>query len=168
MSYIKKIVLFFILFLTSCIQDKKEQTIAEIEESDILNNTGESKYRKMAFDAIYTGDTISYLKASKWFRLSRYPERFLYFSNIMALKYNYAEAYHDIYILHFHNYFHLNTTFNKNDTIMINYLLYNLAKSYEHGFKFRQELIGKDTITQEKIMSSDYYLNKTFPPAGSL
>ena len=164
MKYKKLKFLFIVLIFVSCNIDNEKLTQDEQEEYDILNDVGEIKYRKMAYNAINKGDTISYLKASRWYRMSRNFKDFFYFSNIMALKYNYAHAYYDNYLSYHKNYFYfaMEETANENDSSIIYSLLFNLAKAKELGYTFNRKFIGADTITADNVKSSQYYLERSF------
>ena len=138
---------------------KSNNTIVndEVVDSTIINNESvdnESlEYRKLAFAAIKTGDTILYNEVSNWYLRSRTPENLLFFANLMAKKYNYHRAYHNIYYIYNGVY----RVFDNNDSTVINYVYYNLAKAHELGHIIRYEtILGKDVTNKNIGLSKDY------------
>ena len=117
------------------------------------------KYKNMALEAVRTGDEELYCRSSDWFFDSRKPENFFYFSNAMAIKYNYGRAFYDTF--EFYYYFY---KINKeNEEHFNNYLLFNIAKASELGYIIKEkEIVGEDTITADNIKSSQYYLKRSF------
>ena len=149
---------FIILLFISC--DNKENNINEIQSNytDSIN-VERIKYRNMASKAIRTGDEKLYCRSSNWYSISRIPGSFIYFSNAMAIKYNYARAFYDTYEI-YSIYFHINK---ENEEHFNNYLLFNLAKASELGYIIKEkEIVGEDTITADNIKSSQYYLKRSF------
>jgi len=85
-------------------------------------------YKKMASNAIETGDKIGYRKASSFFMLSPTRNDFLYFAQEMAERYSYSNAYYDIFLINYLD----KKTFNRR----INYhALFCLARAYELGYE---------------------------------
>ena len=141
----------------SIIKDEPaDSTIANIKSVDNESVDNELlKYRKLAFTAIKTGDTILYNEVSNWYLRSRTPENLLFFANLMAKKYNYHRAYHNIYFIN--NGFY--RVFDSNDSAVINYVYYNLAKAHELGHVIRYETILGKYVTNENIgLSKDYLI----------
>lgn len=132
---------------------KKEPLDSTTIDVESIDNES-LEYRKLAFAAIKTGDTILYNEVSNWYLRSRTPENLLFFANLMAKKYNYHRAYHNIYFIY--NGFY--RVFDNNDSNVINYVYYNLAKAHELGHTIRYEtILGKD-VTNENIGLSKNYL----------
>ncbi len=110
----------------------------------------EIKYKNMAVEAIKTGDEKMYSEASSWLMLCKFPDEVVCFANLMAIKNNSGKAYFDLYF--FYTTFYQNTI--NQDTNMLNYTNYCLAKSHELGF----DRIYEDNL--KGLKPSSFYLEK--------
>ena len=112
------------------------------------------KYRDMAYKALMNGDEQLYTKASSW-HMRHFPEEFVRFSIEMALKYDSKRAYNDIF-----EYYYLHSRISEKDSAFMNFLLFNLSKSKELGYKINDVTFFDNEITQSNIKKSSYYLDK--------
>jgi hypothetical protein len=110
----------------------------------------EIKYKNKAVEAIKTGDEKMYSEASSWLMLSKFPDEVICYANLMAIKNNCGQAYYDIYFFYTTYY---QKTINQ-DSNMINYSNYCLAKSHELGYDY----INEDKL--KELKPSSFYLEK--------
>lgn len=126
--------------------------------------SGDSEYQEdhkkavaLAYKAISDGDTLSYDKAAKWFILSKEPNELFFYSNTMALRYNYCMAY-------YHNYFITNYIQNITkfpcDSASFYYMLYNISKTYELGCGENNLEICGVKVSENNVELPRYYYNK--------
>jgi hypothetical protein len=104
--------------------------------------------------AIYKGDTTAYKQAYRYFSINYYEKEFLYYSIMMADKYDYNQAYFDTYII----LSNLNTE-NKIDDCSV--CQYYLLKSFEKNNHYAKDVI-KEIFTDKglKIPTSISVLQK--------
>jgi hypothetical protein len=151
-------IIIYITF-TSCF-DKKEQK-PKIEDHDevpqYVKMNSNIKLTDSLFNlAINNGDEKAYNNVAGNYILDANYQGLLYYSTIMANKYNSAEA-------HFHIFLILSNSnngkpFNELDDKTKNQALYHLVKSNELGYKSAKysinEVLGKGKVVQK----SSYYL----------
>jgi hypothetical protein len=111
----------------------------------------------LAYKAITNGDTLAYDKAAQWFILSKEPSELFFYSNTMALRYNYCMAYyHNYFIMDYFQY----VTKSSCDSSSFYYMLYNISKMYELGCNEDKMKVCGVEFTEKSIKSSNYYHNK--------
>ena len=163
----KIMILIFLFTLNSCFDDNSDKN-TKVSNSE--NNVGKnyssltSSYEnqrqivtKKAWKAIETGDSMLYQQASIGFKLSNNPKELVFFSIIMAMKYDNALAYSDISYIYGDLYKY---GLSDNEKYLKSFLLYCSAKSKEKGHKFKGMNIGDSIIDSRHIKSSNYYLDE--------
>ncbi len=153
-------ILFFLIVLINCTNKKENNKLNEKGNFNFRTEASEKlKYESQARKALLEGNVGLYSQSSSHLVNNPSPEHFLYYSNAMALKYNYYLGYLDTYYI----YSRLSGVLGDKENPLYNFALYNLAKAIELGCEINKEYIGNDTITQDNIKSSEYYLKKAYP-----
>jgi len=91
------LILFSGVFTIYCQSDKKEAIVdSEIKDTVILEEQGAVPVDDLKFKILWKGDTLAYLKLRDAFLLGP-EENILFWSLIMANKYDYYIAYFDVF-----------------------------------------------------------------------
>lgn len=148
----------FIVLFISC-QEKKPPVIVKDhnETPSYVKRIDNNKITDSLFNlAINKGNMEAYDKVSSDFILVDDYQALLYYSLIMADKYNYNAAHFHVFVILSNS--SSDRTFDKLDEKTKNLALYHLAKANELGYKSAQysinEIFGKGKI----IKKSSYYL----------
>lgn len=128
----KKILLIFLVFLCACNNEKKSlQEISNIHDAKPMNHTfvedynNNLKINELSKKVLIKGDTLAFRELKYIYMVSEHSEEFLYYSTVMAEKYNYGPAYQTNY--------DILKAFKQ--STMQKLALFNLVKSYELGNK---------------------------------
>ena len=92
------------------------------------------------------GDTIAYKSLSKEYIDYPFPEEFLYYSFIMANKYDYLQAYFDVYICLTDIY---NSNIEKIDNATANLAIEYLLKAYQKGHLQAKDIVESHSIVYD-------------------
>lgn len=151
-------------FLVISCQEKKESTVIKPsvvkDHDEIPNHEKITENKKMSDSllnlAISKGDKMAYNSVAQDFVINENYKQLLYYSLIMANKYNNSQAHFDIYVILVES--SANKSLEDLDKKTKNLATYHLIKSGELGYKSAKyeidEIFGKD----KKIQNSDYYL----------
>jgi hypothetical protein len=128
----KKILFIFLVFLYACNNEKKSlQEINKIQDAKPMNHTfvedynNQLKINQLSKKVLIEGDTLAFRELKYIYMVSEHSEEFLYYSTVMAEKYNYGPAYQTNY--------DILKAFKQ--STMQKLALFNLIKSYELGNK---------------------------------
>ena len=153
-------------FLVLSCQKKKESTVIKPsivkDHDEIPNHEKITENKKMSDSllniAISKGDEMAYNSVAQDLIINENYKQLLYYSLIMANKYNNSQAHFDIYVVLVES--SANKSLEDLDKKTKNLAMYHLIKSDELGYKSAKyeihEIFGKD----KKIQNSDYYLIK--------
>jgi len=128
----------------SCDMKKSESNSNEIERSMNQPTISESELKKAV---LYDGNTSAYDELSISYLDYSIQEEFLYYAMIMANRYDYPQAYFDVY-------FYLTQTFStdisniddKSAKLAIEYLL----KAYEKGHHQAKDIVEEYSVTNKE------------------
>lgn len=122
--------LLILLVLSSCKSKPNKEIIETIPLYHPLGN--KNKIDSLLDNVINKGDTSAYFEVSGAHFIEEANIDFLYYSTIMANKYNFHKAYYDTYqILTWRN---PSVPFDSLDEKTKNFALYYLVRSYELGY----------------------------------
>jgi len=159
-----KLIFTFIFLINSCSNcdnrvahkdDKVKLDSVLIDSIKVSNENQRQITNKKAWDAIKTGDRELYEQASTEFILSNNPKELVFFSLIMAMKYDNPKAYNDIFLIYNDIYKY---GAKENEEYFTSFLFFNLSKSKELDSKFGK--IGDTIFNTMIIKHSNYYLDK--------
>lgn len=164
---IKKI--FILVIIASC--SVKEEKAPNIEKKDTIkdvqkveDNYDKYWYRKepeianfkKVWNAINNNNEELYKETATWFRFHPCQNDFMFYSIIMAYKNNSPSAHYDIF-----RFYNRGTGIcKKKDTVLLNFILYNLARAHELNYKIGECNIDGIIVDDNIIKKSGYYLNK--------
>ncbi|WP_428229479.1 hypothetical protein [Flavobacterium sp.] len=151
-------------FLIFSCNEKKESTIIKpsvVKDHDERPNHEKITENKKASDsllslAISKGDEMAYNSVAQDFIINENYKKLLYYSLIMANKYNNSQAHFDIYVILVES--SENKSLNDLDKKTKNLAMYHLIKSVELGYKSAKYEIDEIFGKEKKIKNSDYYL----------
>ncbi|MHC0446361.1 hypothetical protein ACWA1F_13205 [Flavobacterium sp. 3-218] len=158
------------ILLFSC-QEKKENTIVKSpaikKDSSVLKDHDEvPSYVKIKENikvtdslfnlAIKNGDEMAYNSVAQDFILNEDYKGLLYYSLIMANKYNNSQAHFDIYVILVE--LSANKSLKDLDKKTKSLAMYHLIKSNELGYKSAKYEINEIFGKEKKLQNSDYYL----------
>ncbi|RDI06680.1 hypothetical protein DEU42_11425 [Flavobacterium sp. AG291] len=113
--------------------ESKKIDAKPMNSSFVASYNDKVKINKLFKSVLVEGDTIAFKELKYIFMISEHSADFLYFSTIMAEKYNYEPAFET-------NYQILNASKEK---AMQNLAIYNLIKSYELGNRGNVQKLNK-------------------------
>lgn len=139
----------FILFFIfcGCKENSNSQEDKPMNNSYVEDYNNKDKIDKLCKRVLIEGDTLAFRELKYIYLISEHSEEFLYFSTIMAEKYNYGPAFQT-------NYDILKLS---NQSTQKKLAIYNLLKSYELGNKNDLERIKE--IFPKGIPKADEYLD---------
>ena len=162
MNITKLALLVFTLAVISCNRNEAQK---EMEKAEAIAVRGSKtpldydlpKVYALLDKAIYSGDTNAYNEVAGYYMLAFRHTDFLYYSLIMANKYNYKSAYFHVYIGLSRSW--ADARFGKNDNRTENMALFYLLKSYEMGFR-SAEFEVDEVFKGKQIPKSSFYLKE--------
>jgi len=155
-----ELVLFIFFFLASCQHKKIEKKNIEIAkpENPSIPIDDKKLINEIIKKAMVNGDTIAYKELRSYFEIETVGDEFLYNSIRMAYRYNFKDAYYDVYWALAHP--RTGETIDELDRNTKDLSLYFLLKSYELGYskaKYQlDEIYGKG----KAIPKSNRYLSQ--------
>lgn len=125
----------FILFFIfcGCKENTNRYDDKPMNHSYVEDYNNKDKIDKLCKRVLTEGDTLAFRELKYIYLISEHSEEFLYFSTVMAEKYNYGPAFQT-------NYHILKTS---NQSTQKKLAIYNLLKSYELGNKSDIERINE-------------------------
>lgn len=151
-------------FLVISCQEKKEPTVitpSVVKDHDEIPNHEKITENKKMSDsllnlAISKGDEMAYNSVAQDFIIDENYRQLLYYSLIMANKYDNSQAHFDIYVILVES--SANKSLEDLDKRTKNLATYHLIKSGELGYKSAKYEIDEIFGKNKKIQNSDYYL----------
>ena len=140
--------LFILIFIfCGCKENTNRNDNKPMNNSYVEDYNNKDKIDKLCKRVLIEGDTLAFRELKYIYLISEHSEEFLYFSTIMAEKYNYGPAFQT-------NYDNLKLS---NQSTQKKLAIYNLLKSYELGNKNGLQRIKE--IFPKGIPKAEEYLD---------
>ncbi len=146
------IIFIIVIFYTGCQNDKNKEINERMNDVVATPKINENETRILCDKILKDGDTISYNNLSYIFFLNNRSEELLYYSFFMANKYNYSDAYYDVYSIF--------TDIEKPEALDLyskKIATYYLLLAYEHGH-----------IEANEILVSKYGKKENYPKSSDI
>lgn len=147
-----------ILFLSSCSSDNRNEKTND-ENEDVFINQNIELPSDLKNLIINEGDTNAYYKVSnEYYESYSHPEELLLYSMIMANKYDYLQAYYDVFTCLTDVYM---SDLNKMDTATANIAIEYLLKAYSKNHYQATEIVKEYSI-QYDVLNNKKQIIKIF------
>lgn len=134
----------FCLLLIGCNMGNNNKSNNEPKQSMNQHTTNQNELKKAI---LFSGDIAAYQSLNTEYLDYNYPEEFLLYAMIMANKYDYPQAYFDVFTCLTDIYLSdLNQLDEKTASLAIDYLL----KAYEKGHHQAKDMVEEYEITSNK------------------
>jgi hypothetical protein len=147
-----------ILFFSCNLENKKEENKHEKhnELSFSTNQQGNSNETELKMAVLYEGDTQSYERLDIAFLDYSFQEEFLIYALIMANKYDYPQAYFDVYVCLTNVFSDISEIDEATANLAISYLL----KAKDKGHHQANDIVEKHNISSTE--NSKQYLEEIY------